>query len=45
METNEKKNLGNPVVVAIITAVLILFLIFVMIPQNFWVNMSIKFFK
>lgn len=38
------KSIGSPVTVFIVFLVLALFLVFVLMPQNFWVDLSIKFF-
>ena len=35
----------NKTVLVIVAAVLALFLVMILIPQSFWVNLSIKLFK
>jgi hypothetical protein len=53
MEIMEQKNGAdgrqninlNKTVLIVVAAVLALFLVMILIPQSFWVNLSIKLFK
>jgi hypothetical protein len=44
VDGQQKINL-NKTVLIVVAAVLALFLVMILIPQGFWVNLSIKLFK
>ena len=45
MDMKKDMKLGNPAVVAIIVGLVVVFFIMAIIPQSFWVDLSIKLFK
>jgi hypothetical protein len=45
MEQVKQKSIGSRVVITVIAVVLAVFLLMVLVPQSFWVNLSIKLFK
>lgn len=45
MSSNKETSIGNKTVVGIIVGIVVLFLIMAVIPQGFWVDVSMKLFK